>query len=226
MFSVFDFLIFRLFLQIKGLAEVANKEEDDGGGGGGNNDRGNGAGGACDAGVTSASSPPVKRPKNSPVENNCNNSRDAIRDLRVTSDHLRDLRNSIPPEPRDLSREREVPRDIPNHFNMVGGNGYPGSRRPPSPSPQPHPSSTSHTNNSRSHLYPAALLTSRNSTKSPIPPLSSGTPSYPFPNNLVRSRSPHQSFDPSPGSSLLPPRTSPQSTANGPEPPKMVGQIG
>ena len=217
-----------LFQQIKGLAEVANKEEDDGGGGpnstnggGSNGDRGGGS-----EGVSSASSPTHKRAKTSPIENNCTNSRDAIRDLRIPSDHLRDLRNPPPSEPRDLSRDRDHSREIPpNHYSIVpGSRAYPTSQRAPSPPPSHHPSSTSHSNSSRSHLYPTALLTSRPSSKSPVPAISSGTPSY-FPNSMVRSRSPHPPFDPAPGSSLLPPRTSPQSTANGPDQ-KMVGNIG
>lgn len=148
---------------------------------------------------SSSTPPPAKRPKPSPV------------DSLSLGQEGRDQRGANSRDPRpDL---RDV-RDLPN-FSMVPG-GYP--RRPTSPPGPPLPSSTSLTP-ARSLLYSSSLM-SRPSSKSPGPALSA--PPF-FPGGLVRPRSPHPQYDPTAGSSLLPPRTSPQS----PVPDhKMVQQLG
>lgn len=149
--------------------------------------------------VSSSTPPPAKRPKPSPVESALSLAQEG-RELRVSG---RDSR----PDLRDV-------RDLPN-FNMVPG-GYP--RRPPSPQ-GPNIPSTGSLTQARSLLYSSSLI-SRPSSKSPGPTL----PAPPFfPGGLVRPRSPHPQYDPSAGSSLLPPRTSPQSPV--PDP-KMVQQLG
>ena len=149
--------------------------------------------------VSSSTPPPAKRPKPSPVESALSLAPEG-RELRVGG---RDSRS----DPRDL-------RDLSN-FNMVPG-GY--SRRPPSPQ-GPNIPSTGSFNQARSLLYSSSLIP-RPSSKSPGPTL----PAPPFfPSGLVRPRSPHHQYDHTAGSSLLPPRTSPQSPV--PDP-KMVQQLG
>lgn len=205
-----NFINIYIFFQIKGLADVANKEDDRGGGSGGGEGGGTngGMGGVIDPGRDGinnlVASPPPKRSKPSPVES-CASGRDS-REAR----ELRDARDLIPVEPRDLSREGpcDLSRDLSSHFNLANSNsGHPLVRHPASPTHSlPTPSSLA---SARSLLYSSSLI-SRQSPKSPVPSLSS-TP-Y-FSGALVRSRSPHHQFDPTPGSSLHPPRTSPQSPA-------------
>ncbi|KAB7505679.1 Protein bric-a-brac 2 [Armadillidium nasatum] len=194
-------------LKLKGLADVANKEDDRGGG----SRNGSGGGGTNgnlgtvehsregSSGMT-ISPPPMKRPKQSPVDP-CSLNRE-MRDAR----ELRDSREHLPTEPRDLSRDapRDLSRDI-SHFGFSNANGnYHLSRRAYSPT---HSISTSsNIASARSLLYSSSLIT-RQSSKSPVTNISSPY----FTGSLVRPRSPHNQFDPTPGSSLHPPRTSPQS---------------
>ncbi|RXG56783.1 Longitudinals lacking protein-like [Armadillidium vulgare] len=194
-------------LKIKGLADVANKEDDRGGGsrngsggGGTNGNLGTVEHSREGSSGMAISPPPMKRPKQSPVDP-CSLNRE-IRDAR----ELRDSREHLPTEPRDLSRDapRDLSRDI-SHFGFSNANGnYHLSRRAYSPT---HSISTSsNIASARSLLYSSSLIT-RQSSKSPVTNISSPY----FTGSLVRPRSPHNQFDPTPGSSLHPPRTSPQS---------------
>lgn len=155
-----------------------------------------------DNGGSAPTPPPAKRPKQSPGDSGLPPGGPDVRDHRGTNS-----RDALRPDLRDL-------RDLP-HFSMVPS-GY--SRRPASPPAPPLPTAASLTP-ARSLLYTSSLI-SRPTSKSPGPPL----PAPPFfPSGLVRPRSPHPQYDPTAGSSLLPPRTSPQSPV--PDP-KMVQQLG
>lgn len=173
---------------------MASKEEDDGGGGGG------GGGGGKDrlrdggmGGIGPSSTPPPAK---------------RAKPSPVDPPGL-------PLDQRGVASRPDL-RDLPG-FNMAPSGGY--SRRPPSPPGSTIPSSASVTP-ARSLLYSSSLMPPRPASKSPGPPLPA--PHF-FPGGLVRPRSPHPHYEHPGGSSLLPPRTSPQS----PVPDhKMVPQLG